>query len=134
MPSQLRRFLESDSGGSLTDSTGWLPPGAQLLAWSPDASRIAYTTGPAIHVVEVATGRVTVATPDGLTDVVPLYSFVWSPDGTRLAFAAPPRRDYGGVMAAFADGSGAYRLTTGPVEGVLGWTDSGIIVYLCRCH
>jgi TolB protein len=72
-------------------------------AWSPDGSELAIAVGSRIEVVNARTGSVrAVVGPGGEP--------AWSPDGAAIAFA----RD-GDIWAAAPDGSGAHRITSGPV-------------------
>lgn len=103
----------------------------QAAQWSPDGTRIAYTTGSAIHVIDVATGAITPATPQGVASFF-LTTFAWSPDGTRIAVASE-HPDHRGIVIAYADGTGAYQLTQSVAFSILGWSDIGIATYLCAC-
>ncbi len=68
--------------------------GARSLAWSPDGTKLAFTSGRGTHafigVLTVATGALTWLEPSLDTDDFP----VWSRDGMRVAFLRrPPVRD-----------------------------------------
>ncbi len=119
--------MEAWSPGSGSASTA---PINQRVKWSPDGGRLAFTTGTAIHVVDVESGTVTAVAPEGSASFD--TAFAWSPDGERLAVASTGP-DHRGVIVAFANGSGAYQLTETVAFSILGWGDEGIVVYLCRC-
>lgn len=68
--------------------------GARSLAWSPDGTKLAFSSGRGTHafvgVLTVATGALTWLDPSLDTDDFP----VWSRDGARVAFIRrPPARD-----------------------------------------
>jgi hypothetical protein len=89
--------------------------------WSPDGSHVAYfarVDGPGIYV----SGRdgqtsLVVATPNVFDWVYGSAVLTWSPDGRRLAYAGFSAFNGGGsisgedIWVAYADGSGATRLT-----------------------
>jgi hypothetical protein len=72
-------------------------------SWSPDARRIAYADETGIHLVDVATGKRSLATAQP-GDASPAFS----PDGHRIAFERA-----GSVWLVGADGTGERRLATG---------------------
>ena len=81
-------------------------------AWSPDGSRIAFTSdrdgSVDIYVMNADGSGVTRLTNDAGWDVIP----AWSPDGSRIAFTSL-RNDSWDIFVMRADGSGLTRLTGG---------------------
>ena len=81
--------------------------------------------------VSVASGAVTNVSSVAEEDSLP--HLFWSPDGSAITFTAfDSKRHVRGIVVARADGSGAYQITEG-IAAVLGWTNDGIIAYVCRC-
>jgi len=113
----------SDDGfRTITDSGSG---GAWNLAWSPDASKLAFDTVDKAHdyrqeitVFDLATGRRSI-----LPSRVPISALAWSPDGKRLAFLSSrpmPKSSSGcggempmDLWLMNADGSNAHRLSKG---------------------
>ena len=87
--------------------------------WSPDGSRIAYSTGdpggdpepPAIFIMNADGSSQTPITDGSALDQEP----AWSPDGSRIAFSRGPfgSRD---IYVMGADGSGQTNLTNNPAN------------------
>ncbi len=97
------------------------------LQWALDGERLAYGTDEGAFVVSLSTGVITNVLS---TSVMP-SSLFWSPGGSQIAlYISDDQRQ--GIVIANADGSGAYQLTEG-VAQILGWTDEGIIAYVCHC-
>ena len=97
------RIINADgSGGRDVASAGGMP-----LAWSADATKIAFTRDQRVRVVNLA---------DGVeTDLGNGIDPAWSPDGTEIAFSSNRSGDYE-LYVMDADGSDVRRLTnsTGP--------------------
>ncbi len=94
-------------------------------AWSPDGSRIAFTT------YRDGNGEIYLMAPDGsdlrnLTRSPGRDAFpTWSPDGARLAFASDRTGDLE-IHVMNADGSGVRRLTRSPgFDSPGAWTPDG---------
>ncbi|MEX0684334.1 MAG: hypothetical protein WD904_12585 [Dehalococcoidia bacterium] len=86
----------------------WEPsnPIRSELVWSPDSSRLAFTAGDGLRVIEVSSGK-TLVTVDG-------YGAAWSPDGSKIAYTLYEGDDVRGIYTVAADGSeSARRLTEG---------------------
>jgi Tol biopolymer transport system component len=80
--------IVSSAGGPVLNVTAGIT-GPQRFEWSPDGSRIAYTTGPDFAVRTVnpdGTNRTLVRSGDGYERA----AMAWSPDGSKLAFGAGP--------------------------------------------
>jgi dipeptidyl aminopeptidase/acylaminoacyl peptidase len=101
--------------------------GALNPAWSPDGTRLAYTSEqmPRLHIIAA----------DGTDDHVIGTGFdpAWSPDGLRLAFVDPTGPASGaqdGVYVMNADGTGR-RLVAAPNgdAGSPSWVNRGMLVY-----
>ncbi|MFI2206934.1 hypothetical protein ACH47Z_40760 [Streptomyces sp. NPDC020192] len=85
--------------------------------WSPDGTRLAYTTQYGVHSVDVADGAVTDLNSGWTGPLSSLQNPVYSPDGTKIAFEG--HDDLTGGNATYvmnaADGSGLRQLTDRPV-------------------
>jgi hypothetical protein len=77
-------------------------------AWSPDGKLIAFTRGPAVALIALADGRVTLLI-DGREPS-------WSPDGSKLVFATDD-----GLFTMDAYGASLARLTTGKGQHAPVW-------------
>jgi len=94
-------------------------------AWSPDGTRIAFTSARGYDLVGNPTFEIYVMNADGsgqtrLTNNPGSYvedrSPTWSPDGTRIAFTRGGL--YGSIYAMNSNGSGQTELTGSPTGGV----------------
>ena len=92
---------------------------AEDVAWSPDSSRLAYSSDVGIWVIDIATRSsrhiVDAAVhagsfPNGWRHLGPLPLPMWSPDGSRIAFRAAP-----GLAVIGPDGADRRDIVPGPV-------------------
>jgi len=107
----------------LTDERGW----DQASAWSPDGTRIAFTSfrpnmegnPPAIYLMN--------ADGTGLQLVVAnAFGSSWSPDGGRIAYSSQADRNVD-IYVVGADGTGLSRLTDDPARDVSPtWSPDGM--------
>ncbi|MBI5869598.1 MAG: PD40 domain-containing protein [Actinobacteria bacterium] len=122
--------MNTDGSGVPTNLTN---NGATLdidPAWSPDASRIAYSSGSGINaeiwVMNADGSGQTRLTTDTAWDVTP----AWSPDGTKIAFASD--RAGGGNWEIYmmdANGSGLTRMTNSlGNDGGPSWSPDGTMI------
>jgi Tol biopolymer transport system component len=112
----------TNDGGSNTDPT-----------WSPDASRIAYTTQTTLVVMNAnGTGRVTlIPYADGLHIADP----AWSPDGSRIAFVRLLQPFFQtDIWLINADGTGLTQVTTTDsiFETYPTWSPDGSMIAFSR--
>ena len=87
------------------------------LTWSPDGSRLAYSTGPPISTTgyDVYTVTLDDGSPAHLTSGVNVYALRWSADGGRLYFLS--REEGSGEFDLYsigADGSGRQKVSLEP--------------------
>ena len=106
-------LVDSDGSNLMRLETGGQP--ALYPAFSPDDSRIAFTSGrdgnSDVYVVEVDGGEMVRLTDHEAADGYPS----WSPDGARLAFHSKRDGNYE-IYVMNADGSGAVRITDHPAD------------------
>jgi Tol biopolymer transport system component len=115
-------------GGSIytmnADGTGISAPitAGDEPFWSPDGTKLAYTSGGDILVIVLASSSTTNLTSSGATDSSP----AWSPDGTKIAYASG-----GDILVVPAAGGTAQNLTnSGATESAPSWSnDSAKIAY-----
>jgi Tol biopolymer transport system component len=129
-------FTMNAIGGGLKQVTHWQKGGlADKIDWSPDGSRIAYSS-PDPGVIPGISSNVYTVRPDG-TGLVKItksrggkidYGLdSWSPDGTKIAFAritgahlGPENLD-ADIYVMNANGSGIKQLTRGPQAHHASW-------------
>ena len=83
-------------------SSSPLPAG---LAWSPDGSRLAFSIGGGIEIMNADGGNVQLLPNAGGEDPA------WSPDGSKIVYSTES-----GLAVIGADGSGLRQITSGPDE------------------
>jgi hypothetical protein len=82
-------------------------------AWSPDGSRVAFTSDHDIYVVDADGNNLEQLTDDPAFDENP----VWSPDGTQIAFSTNRDGNYE-IYVMNADGTNPVNLTNHPSDDV----------------
>jgi len=92
--------------------------------WSPDGTRIAFLSSPAVGSIE--SGSLHAVNADGtgeitLTPADNAYDFAWSPDGTRIAYSSSVT-GVRHVYVANADGSGRTDITPNAERWQPAWT------------
>jgi TolB protein len=97
-------------GSELRRITADEPGNLHFPSWSPDGKRIVFRsaqlTSKGLTIVDVASGRTTLLTPDSGSDNLP----AWSPDGKEILFTSRRDGDWE-VYAIHPDGTGMRRLT-----------------------
>ncbi|WP_380281376.1 hypothetical protein [Kitasatospora purpeofusca] len=123
-------YIVNADGTGLRRLTPWELRAGDRANWSPDGSRIVFTTYPAdpdnapgggIYTVHPDGTAVEALTP-GPSDIT--YGVAsYSPDGTAIAFAQAPAGGTSELYTMRADGSGVARVTDtpGPGEGRPNW-------------
>jgi Tol biopolymer transport system component len=121
-------FTMNVNGGDLKQITHWKKGGlADKIDWSPDGTRIAFSSPGIGEVPGMATNVFTVRV-DG-TDLVELTNSraginngldSWSPDGMRIAFVSNRTGTYE-IYVMNADGSGVTQVTRGPEAHHASW-------------
>lgn len=122
-----RPLRDADHGGPLTTDN---------IRWSPDGTKIMYSVGGRINVVEVTLpgGEYSTAPVENLSASVPAgtgdYDAVWSPDGSKILFRSTAC-DFC-VLDLFtvnADGTGRTQLTNTPeAEFAPSWSPDGAYI------
>jgi TolB protein len=122
-------FTINAGGGSLERVTPWQKWGlADKIAWSPDGSRIAFSS-PGVGDRPGISSNVFTVRPDG-TGLVKLTNSrggkinngldSWSPDGKKIAFVSNRTGTYE-IYVMNADGSGVTQVTRGPEAHRAAW-------------
>ena len=98
--------------------------------WSPDRTKIAYTSARSGETSQIWVMNADGSNPvqlTGLTNSGPSVSPAWSPDGTQIAFGSF-RDGTQDLYVMNADGTGTTRITNGgPPEGRPRWSTRGIV-------
>ena len=121
--------MEADGSSPTRLTTS--PAGAFFVedpAWSPDATKIAFSQAFGLNVLDVATSVITQLTNPSVSDADDVEP-AWSPDGSKLAFA---RRFTGseGIWSVNADGSGGPVRLTESADSEPAWSpDGGTIAF-----
>ena len=94
----MKIYVQQVAGGRPVPLTEDFPGAHRVPRWSPDGTRIAFTTGREIYIVPTLGGAPRRFSSEGI-DLVWFDSLVWSPDGERVAYAigdaifSDPRRE-----------------------------------------
>jgi dipeptidyl aminopeptidase/acylaminoacyl peptidase len=101
-------LVDADGSNPHRLDTGSLP--AQDPAWSPDGSKLAFSSGTSLYTMDAGGGQpqpvdLAPALVPGVSGGV--HWPAWSPDGTQIAFVESTRGPNGRLWTAGADGSGA---------------------------
>ena len=133
-------FVRESGGDTSTDIWVMNPDGSGLTrltdgggpeqnpAWSPAASRIAFTVGDAaatLWVMNADGSQPRQLTPSATSGNFAVGRPSWSPDGTRIAFAESYR---GEVYIVEADGSGMTRITSSGGDVDPAWSPDGDLI------
>ena len=105
--------------------------GGLMPAWSPDGTRIAFATEPAVDpdyydvfVINLDGSGLTRLTQPVANFKAANYRPAWSPDGTRIVFwSTRDDNSFGALYVMNADGSGVVKVTRDdvPVDGTPAW-------------
>jgi Tol biopolymer transport system component len=117
-------WLAATSVSASAPTTGSRPAAESAQA----GSKIAFSRGPAIFVMNADGSRVRKLTRNVASDSGP----VWSPDGRKIAFRSA-RDGNGEIYVMNADGSGPRRLTRNPrSDGAPVWSPDGRMIVFIR--
>jgi len=121
-------FTVSAEGGKPHQVTPWQMSVADKVDWSPDGSRIAFSS-PEFGVRKGVSSNIFTIRPDG-TGLVRLTNSrggvlnngfdSWSPDGRKIAFASNRAGPYA-IFTMNANGTGITRVTRGPEAHHAAW-------------
>jgi Tol biopolymer transport system component len=121
-------FVMNASGGGLKQVTSWQAGVADKIDWSPDGSRIAFSSpefgtraGISSNVFTVrANGSGLLKLTDSRGGKINNGVDSWSPDGRKIAFASNRGGTYE-IYTINADGSGVRQITHGPEAHHASW-------------
>jgi TolB protein len=107
-------------------------PVAKVLAWSPDAERLAFVVGGQLHVLDTRDGSHRLLPTS--VDVSGTTPPAWSPDGSQLAFLSVEVFDGGGAASDLhiidvADGGVRALTDNGHVADGIAWAPATQIAY-----
>jgi TolB protein len=121
-------FTTNVSGGGLKQVTSWQNGVADKIDWSPDGTRIAFSS-PEFGVRRGVSSNVFTVRPDG-TGLVKITNSrggkinngldSWSPDGKKIAFVSNRTGKYE-IYVMNANGSGVTQVTHGPEAHHASW-------------
>ncbi|MDQ4025600.1 MAG: hypothetical protein M3217_08955, partial [Actinomycetota bacterium] len=126
VPEPPELWVMSSDGTNQRRIAPFADPGSSAPSWSPDGSRLAFTTSEGILIAD-ASGQ---ASPQPIGRG---WWPAWSPDGSAIAFVrtAPPERASLAVIAP--DGSNERIVATGVASFRLVWSPDGSRIAFSKC-
>ncbi len=116
-------WVMNEDGSNQMQFAGITQPTPTAPAWSPDGTKLAFTSGGRIYVIDANGMNQLPVTNNAQTDSNP----AWSPDGSKIVFAKN-----GSIHVINLDGSNETNLSHGTVDIEPAWSSDGTKIAFAR--